>query len=278
MQLPDSVEEWNRIAAEFYHMWNFPNCIGAIDGKLVHIQRPVRCGATYFNYKRSFSVNMMAVIDARYRFLYVAVGAQGSANDAAVFNASRFAEKIADSSNPLCIPAARPIPGTGHQTPLLFVADDAYPLRPYIMKPFSSRGLCASERIFNYRLSRARRVVENSFGILVNRFRIFRTTIQMQPEKVTGIVLAACALHNYLRSRSLQADDDDTEVRCDDNNVEAQHNLTIAHVSHQPRAKGCHYNAHAKSIRDTLAAHFVSQGQVYWQWKYANVSCDTTAD
>ena len=61
-------------------IWNFPNCLGAIDGKLVHVQRPVKCGAQYFNYKRTFSVNVMAVVDAHYRFMYVVVGAQYNNN------------------------------------------------------------------------------------------------------------------------------------------------------------------------------------------------------
>ena len=210
----------------------------------------------------------MAVVDAQYRFLYVAVGAQGSANDAAVFNASNFAHMITDNGNPLHIPSAREIPGTNIYTPMMFVADDAYPLRPNIMKPFSCRGLCASERIFNYRLSRARRVVENSFGILVNRFRILRHTIQMEPEKVSDIVLAACALHNYLRHASV-GDGDYSQDRSanDSRNSEA----LVTHVSHTTRQQGAHYNAAAKKVRDTLAEYFVAEGQIPWQWKHANV-------
>jgi len=145
-------------------LWNFPNCLGAIDGKLVHVQHPVKCGAQYFNYKCTFSVSMMVVVDARYRFLFVVVGAQGSANDASVYSASSFANALENPAHPLAIPPARFIPGTLVETPMLFVVDDAYPLKPFLMKPFSDRGLTASERIYNYRLSRARRVVENAFS------------------------------------------------------------------------------------------------------------------
>lgn len=47
----------------------------------------------------------------------------------------------------------------------VIVADDAFPLTNYMMKPFPNRLQKGTpERAFNYRLSRARRIVENAFG------------------------------------------------------------------------------------------------------------------
>ena len=79
-------------------------------------------------------------------------------------------------------------------------ADDAFPLREYLLKQFPHRSLEVDKRVYNYRLSRARRVVENAFGILANRFRIFLTPIALPPATVEQIVLAACSLHNMLRT------------------------------------------------------------------------------
>ena len=67
-----------------------------------------------------------------------------------------------------------------------------------MMKPYPHHQLENERQIFNYRLSRAHRVVENAFGILANRFRAFQTTINQPPEKVEMIVLAACCLYNYM--------------------------------------------------------------------------------
>lgn len=91
---------------------------------------------------------------------YIDVGANGKSNDSAVFQASTL--NIAMESNSMNLPQNA-----------IIVGDDAFPLRKDILKPFSKRNLSTSERIFNYRLCRARRVSENAFGILVQRFRVF---------------------------------------------------------------------------------------------------------
>lgn len=85
--------------------------------------------------------------------------------------------------------------------PYVVVADDAFPLKPYIMKPFAFRQQDMNQRVLNYRLSRARRIIENVFGICAARFRILRRPIDFHPSKATKIVLAICALHNFLMER-----------------------------------------------------------------------------
>lgn len=69
------------------------------------------------------------------------------------------------------------------------------------MKPYGSRNLTKDKRIFNYRLSRARRVVENAFGILANRFRVLLSTMGQEPDTVRLIVTTFCILHNLMRTR-----------------------------------------------------------------------------
>lgn len=69
------------------------------------------------------------------------------------------------------------------------------------MKPFATTPT-DREQIYNYRLSRARRIVENAFGILVSRFRVFEKPIPLPPESADVIVLATCSLHNWLKKSS----------------------------------------------------------------------------
>lgn len=89
--------------------------------------------------------------------------------------------------------------GSDMTLPYVFVADDAFPLRRHIMKPFSHSNYSRREGIFSYSLSRARRTVENSFGILANRFRVFLLPVDLPPSNIETIVLACTSLHNFLR-------------------------------------------------------------------------------
>ena len=85
MSLPDSKEKWLSVAKKFEEKWQFPNCVGSIDGKHVPLINPFNSGSTYFNYKRFFSIVLLALVDADYKFLYVNVGCQGRISDGGVF-------------------------------------------------------------------------------------------------------------------------------------------------------------------------------------------------
>ena len=97
----------------------------------------------------------------------------------------------------LNLPPAETIEECSEKVCYHMVANDAFPLTNNIIKPYPHKKLDKSKCIFNCRLSRARRVVENAFGILANRFRVFLTTINLDHQKVNDI-LAACCLHNVL--------------------------------------------------------------------------------
>lgn len=74
LQYSQEESQWIKIAKEFNAIWNFPNCIGAIDGRHCRIQAPPNSGSAFHNYKSFFSLILMAIIDARYRFIWVDIG------------------------------------------------------------------------------------------------------------------------------------------------------------------------------------------------------------
>ena len=105
-------------------------------------------------------------------------------------------------SGTLNLPPHQPLPrapGLGPM-PYVFVADEGLPLRPDMMRPYSrfSLGKEVDKRVYNYRHSRCRRVVENAFGILVARFRIYERRLNLLPENAEKAVKATVVLHNFI--------------------------------------------------------------------------------
>ena len=168
-----------------------------MDGKHVMCQCPPNSGFVFFNYKGTFSLHLLAVCDAHYRFLLIDVGAEGKQSDGGVFSRSAIGSALADGSPKL--PDKEPLTSAGQLTPYCLVADEAFPLKHYIMRPYPGRGLSEGPKVFNYRLSRARRTIENAFGILAARWRFLRQAIIAAPDSVSAYVKAAVCLHNYLR-------------------------------------------------------------------------------
>ena len=164
------------------------------------MRRPINSGSYYFNYKGFFSIVLLGLVDADYKFIYIDVGCNGRISDGGVYRNSSLSQAL--SENRLNVPAAQAVANSDAVLPYVIVADDAFPLKDHIMKPYPMRNLSKEQRIYNYRLSRARRIVENAFGILANRFRVFLSPISLSPDNTEKIVLASCVLHNYLRTKS----------------------------------------------------------------------------
>lgn len=263
--MPENEQEWRDVARTFETKWNFPNCVGALDGKHVAINKPPDSGSLYYNYKKFFSVVLFAMVDANYRFMYVKTGTNGSASDSTVFESTKLYEKL--MTGKLKLPGDSPLPGTGTQAPYVFLGDSAFAINKHFMKPFSLKNITHEKRIFNYRLSRARRVTENAFGILAARFRVLRTPIAVSLDNVDKMILACCALHNYLSTVNplyLQDDgtlDQEDTVNCTFRPGDWRLN-TLAPL--------CQSNAKQRfeegsKIRDKFVQYFIHEGSVPFQ-------------
>ena len=144
MPIPSEVE-WESIAEDFFARWNFPNCIGAIDGKHVMIQCPVNSGSLFYNYKSYFSIVLLAVASADYRFVMVDIGAYGSSNDSGVLNNTALFKCL--KKKKLGIPPSKQLPNDTKETrvPHVLLGDEAFPLRCDMMRPFA-RNTLTNER------------------------------------------------------------------------------------------------------------------------------------
>ena len=174
LRFPDWEEKWERISDLIWEKWQFPNCIGAMDGKHIAINYPPSSGSTYWNYKAFYSIVLLASVDASYKFTYNNVGCLGRISDGGVLKASDLYEVIVSGSlstpppKPLLIkdPQWNMVGETQQPLPYMIVGDEAFPLQEEIMKPYARKQLDDAKRIFNYRLSRIRIVSDNVFGIL----------------------------------------------------------------------------------------------------------------
>lgn len=124
-----TTEDCQSIATDFLHRWNVPDCLGSIDGKQVVIRAPENSGSLFFNYKGTYSVVFLAVVDAQYCFRVMDVGSYGRTSDGGVLANSTFSQALRDGT--LGLPQDALLPSAEHlgPQPHMFVADKAFPLR-----------------------------------------------------------------------------------------------------------------------------------------------------
>lgn len=267
MKCPTTPGEWTTVAQNFERRWNVPHACGALDGKHVALRKPANSGSLYHNYKKFFSIVLMGLVDADYKFLWIDVGGDGYMSDAMIYNDSELKECLCDGS--IGFPAPAALPHDDQDTPYFLLGDDAFGLRTYMMKPYAARNLTKEERIYNYRISRGRRIVENAFGILAQRWQVLLGTMQQEPETARLIVEACVCLHNMMRMRfptlqnaALDHEDVNHEVALGS----WRNNANMLDVD---RARGANKDSTAaKKQREYLKLYFNSgAGSVPWQHK-----------
>lgn len=208
------------------------------------------------------------------------IGSPGRNSDGGIFQSSEFGQAFqSDTEEKLHLPSQAELPGTNVKVPYVLVADEAFPLKHNIMRPYPGRTtpghLSYAQQVFNYRLSRARRIIENAFGILVARWRIFKHATITHPRKMVAYTRACVILHNLLikADQSIPATD---RVYCtpgfadgDDNNgrwrddVENQGGSMMSPVH---RTGSNNFTRTASDIRQAFCDYFVSDaGAVPWQ-------------
>ncbi|KDR21484.1 hypothetical protein L798_03988, partial [Zootermopsis nevadensis] len=187
--MPVSSEElWKTISDKYLELWNIPNCIGSIDGKHIRIQCPNKSGSAFYNFKAYLSIVLLAVADADGLFITVDVGDYGRNSDGGVLRNSAFGRNLQQGT--LNIPDPKKLPADEDDCtpfPYFFVGDEAFPLQRHIMRPYPRRELTNERRIFNYRISRARKSEECAFGMLASKFRILGTAIACKPNKADAV-------------------------------------------------------------------------------------------
>lgn len=200
----------------------------------------------------------MAIVDHDYCFWYTDIGSSGRASDGGVFGSCTIFGALENNL----------LPDSG-----VIVGDDAFPLKNYLMKPYArTAALTEKEKIFNYRLSRARRISENAFGIFVSRFRLFEKPINCCVDTVDKLVKAACTLHNWLRhtspNRYMPRGSIDEEDIATGNIILGSWRSEIGTpLPRVQRVGGPNAQSTAKNKRNNYADYFADKGAVDWQYR-----------
>lgn len=197
--LPEPTTEiWKTSEEGFKNLWQFPNCIGSIDGKHVTIKCPDKTGSNYWCYLNKFSIVLLAIVGPDYKFLSVDIGGFGKNSDGGIFEASNMGKRF--ETQMMNVPEPKNLPGQNEPSPHVIIGDEAFALKPYLLRPFpyrQSRSDISKEK-YNFRLCRARRVVENAFGILSQKWRLFYRPMETKVDTSILVVQTACILHNFL--------------------------------------------------------------------------------
>ena len=191
---PSTDEELLKISEDFARIWDYPLCIGSVDGCHIPCSPKAADATDFYNYKGWYSTILFAVADASYKFIYFNVGCPGRMNDGFIFRRSALKEKLEAQAEQF-LRLGRSYDGI--QIPLHLIGDSAFPLVHNLMKPYPQLAqLNDDQRNFNFRLSRARRVIENAFGRLKARFRILLKRMEISIQNVNDCIVACAILHN----------------------------------------------------------------------------------
>lgn len=246
-----TVKDWEEISNGFEKQAHFPMCLGAIDGKHIRIENFPHAGSMNYNYKHFYSIVLLAVVDADYKFLYVDIGAYGKDCDSSILQKTEFWKRM--KSGNLNIPQPRRLPGLDTKVPYVFIGDSAFPIEEHILKDFSNHNLSVTQRVYNYRLHRARLYVECAFGILSNKWRILHRPLNVSRKFSKNIVKATVMLHNIVRKRDGYRESD---------LVITSGSQLINLPSHETKST----KKTGKGVRTCFANYFMSEaGQLPWQ-------------
>ena len=176
------------------HSVSFYTYIKFFLGKHINIKAPKNSGTQYYNYKKVFSIVLLATCNVDCIFTYVNIGGYGSESDGGIFRNSTLGVLLEKKQIPL--PDPKPVNGT--MLPYYLVGDAEFSLRPYMMTPYSGRDLDAVKSHHNQELLKGRYCIENAFGILSSRWRVFLNAIHVNPENADQIIMSAILLHNFV--------------------------------------------------------------------------------
>lgn len=145
--MPNTQEGWLKIAAGYENVANFPNCIGSIDGKHVRIICPEHSVSLLSNYKKYYSIVLLAMCYSDYQFIYINVGACGTDSDSTIFKESTLFTKI--NNGEIMLPPPKPLPYTTEPLPYMIIGDFAFGISNKVLRPYARSNLTKKKKRYS---------------------------------------------------------------------------------------------------------------------------------
>ena len=168
---PKNEQTFREKMLNMEQMWQFPCCWSAIDGCHISIKCPpggLQSSKEYHNFKNFYSIVLMGMVGAKYRFIWASCGYPYNSHDSIIMQSTTLWQDI---SHGKILPGIPKGVG-GVDVPPLTVGDSAFPFQTWLMKPYTNAVLSEKQKYFNYHLSRARIVTEGAYGQLKGRWRV----------------------------------------------------------------------------------------------------------
>ena len=184
---------------------------------------------------------------------------KGSTNDSAIFRSSDLAKMLRE--NTIDMPNPRILEGSDITAPYFFIGDAGFPLKKYLLTPFSRMtNLTMGQKIFNFRLSRARSSVERGFGILNSRWRILQQPLGFKIENIDTIIGSILCLHNFSITYEINIKEEDR--------ASLNEEIPVHNDDDNEIAENVENEEDALEIRRKLVNYFVSPaGSIPKQWQ-----------
>ncbi|CAL1672684.1 unnamed protein product [Lasius platythorax] len=195
-----------KVSHKFQEIAGIRNCIGAIDGSHIYINKPEENGREYFNRKQCYSILLQAVTDSNMKFTNIYCGDPGSFHDVRMLRRSELF-RVAELERENIFPNT------------FLLGDKGYNgvAKKWIVSPFKDNDNLTIEQVeFNRKVSATRVVVEKAFSILKGRFRQLQKLPLRDTHFMTRIIIACCVLHNIC----LNNDDNDKDFYIEEDIVE----------------------------------------------------------
>ena len=197
---PKNEQQLKEKMLDMEELWQFPCCWAAMDGCHIPLKCPdggLAACKEYHNFKNFYSIVLMGLVDAKYRFIWGSCAFPGNSHDSIILQSTQLWTDISEGE--AIPPITKDLDGT--KVPPLILGDSAFPFKTWLTKPFTNAVLTPQQHYFNNRLSRARMITECAYGQLKGRWRVLERKCESPPEIVRMVTLACIVLHNICIER-----------------------------------------------------------------------------